>query len=353
MTKKIERIDGLPYVYGSAEHHAAIERAIQLRVAKLQQSGIVDHIRADANQTAFLARDLVYVSRDIQRVLYEKLKAAMFVPVKSDVPEGAENWVYRQTDWRGEARVGAHLQADDAPNAEVATEEFPFPVTYASGSYQYTIEDLKKAAFSGIQLPREKANACAEMIARKLDQLIRVGDADLGITGFFNNPNVPVITLTNGEWLSATAAEILADVDQVEEAVIDETRDVHEVTRLLLPSAYEGRLNSLQVPDTNMSVRKYLFGNGGGERGNARTLKEMERWVALNDATGDDVGVADPPQGIAYDPSPDVVHAVIPVPYQELPPQARGFGWVVNAYAVFAGVVFKRPKAAAYIENLD
>jgi hypothetical protein len=86
---------------------------------------------------------------------------------------------------------------------------------------------------------------------------------------------------------------------------------------------------------------------------NGRSIKEVRRWMALDDATGSDVGVADPPMGVAYDPSPENVYAEIPVPYEELPPEVRNFGWVVPARAIYGGVVWKRPKSAVYIENLD
>jgi len=340
----LERIDGVAHVFGSREHHDAIERAIERRRLILASSPIGQ--RLDANQTAFLARDLTYVSRDVQKVLYDKLRASEFVPIKSEVPRGAQTWVYRQMDIRGEARSGAHLHADDAPSADVSIEEFPFPVSHVTASYQYTLDELEAAAFAGIPLSRDKANACAEIIARKLDKLMRVGDSALGMTGFLNNPNVPVVTLTNGEWLTATEAEIIADFFQVEQAVIAQSRDNHEAKRLLLPTAYEGRLASLVRGDGDLTVKKFLLTN-------ARSTKSIERWVALDDATGADVGVADPPEGVSYDPNPDFVFAEVPVPYEELPPQARNYGWVVPARAVFGGVTFKRPLSAAYVENLD
>jgi hypothetical protein len=344
---RYERIDGVAYLWGSAEHDQAIDRAIEATARRLVDSGLRDALRADANQTAFLARDLVYVSRDVQKVLYDMLKAALMVPTKSEVPRGAKQFTYRQQDIRGEALAGADLSADDAPNADVGYEEFGFPVTHVVASYQYTLADLEAAAFSGIPLTRDKANAAAELIARKLDKLIRSGLPSAGIQGFFNNASVPDVTLTNGEWLTATADEILADLAQIEQAVIGQSRDNHAAIRLLLPTAQEGRLRTLKASTTSdPSVATYFLQN-------ARSLREIMRWIALDDATGTDVGVADPPMGIAYSPNADQVYAELPVPYEELPPQARNFAWVVPCRAVFGGVVFKRPLSAAYIENLD
>jgi len=346
---RFERIDGVSYVYGSAEHERAIDEAIGRRQRMLHgmaEGGLFNR-RLDASQIAFLARDLVYVSRDVQVVLYEKLRASEFIPVKTEVPRGADTWVYRQNDYRGEADIQGSLSTDDAPTADVATEEYPFPTSHVTAAYRYTIDELEAAAFAGVQLQRDKANAAAEIIARGLDKLMRIGHAPLGLTGFFNNPNVPVITLTNGEWLTATADEIVSDLDQCESAIISNTRDVHTASKLLLPTAYEGRVQTLpRNTNTDTTVGPWFIKNG-------RMIKSIERWMALDDATGADVGAADPPQGILYEPDPALVFAEIPVPYEELPPQARNFGWVVPCRAKFAGVVFQKPLAAAYIENLD
>lgn len=365
--QQIEHVDGVNYVFGSRELDDAIDRKIDRTHRTLREAGIPERIeamtpgmRCDANATGFLARDLVYVSRDIQRVIYEKLRAAEFIPITTEVPFGAEGWTYRQSDRRGKALKSAHLAGDDAPNADVNMEEFPFPVTYAKGAYEYSLEEMAKTAFSvangGVPFPliREKAFACAEMIAESLDEMMRIGEPLTGITGFFNNPNVPVITLTNGEWNNSgtTPEQILADLAEIEDDVIDESRDIHTVSKLILPTAYEGVLRNKKVTDSERTIWQYFFGTPQ-QPGTARMLKELHRWVALNDAVGDDVGVDDPPQGIAYTPNPELVRAEIPVPYQELAPEVKGFGWKVNAFAVFGGVVFKRPLAARYIENLD
>ena len=342
---RVERIDGVPYIWGTVEHERAINHAIERTSAQLRSSPLGS--RFDANQVAFLARDLVYVSRDVQAVLYDRLQAGEFIPIKSEIPRGAQSWVYRQNDFRGTADISGSLSTDDAPNADVATEEFQHPTTHVTASYQYTVDELEAAAFAGVPLDRDKANAAAEIIARGLDKLMRVGDSVQGITGFFNNPNVPVVTLTNGEWLTATADEIIADLQQLEQAVITNSRDNHRASRLLLPTAYEGRVAELaRNTNTDSTVKTWFLKN-------ARMMKEIERWIALDSATGDDIGASDAPQGIFYEPDPSIVFAEIPVPYEELPPQARNFGWVVPCRAKFAGVVFKRPKACAYAENLD
>lgn len=341
-----ERIDDAVYRFDSKEHHDAIERSIKWRFDMLQQGPYGHRFRAD--QTEFLARDLLFVQRDVQKVLFERLRAAEFVPIRSELPRGAESWAYRQQEIVGEARVGAHLSADDPPSAEVGTEEFQHPTMHLSASYQYTVDELEKAAFAQRPLARDKAEAAAEIIARGLDRVLREGEATLGVTGFFNNPNVPVLTLTNGEWDSTgTIAEIIADFAEIEQEVIDQSRDVHAATRLLLPTTMEGELATREkAAESDLNLKQWLLRN-------ARMIQMIERWFQLDSTTTDNTTVTDPPLGIAYDPNPLNTYADVPIPYEEETPQQVNWCWKVPARAMTTGVVFKRPLSALYIENLD
>ena len=342
-----EFISGYKYRVDSAEHTRAVERQFNRTLRRLDSDDEVREVlRGDANATSFLARDLVFVSRDTQKILYDALRALDFVPMVNEVPRGARTWVYRQMDMRGEAEVG-HLGGDDAPRAEVSTEEFPFKIIPVKAAYAYTVDELEHAAFARIPLARDKAEACAMMMARKLDELTRVGDAARGMFGFFNNPDVPIVTLTNGEWLTASADEITADLAQIEQAAIANSRDNHMLDRLILPTAYEGRLRSLQRSSgSDLTVAEWFLRN-------SRMIKQISRWIALDDATGADTGVSDDPQGICYAADPAVVRVDIPIAYEELAPQIRNYERVINARAAFAGVTWKRPVSGLYIENLD
>jgi hypothetical protein len=180
-------------------------------------------LRADANATAFLARDLLFVRQQTEQTIYDRLRAAEFVPIDTSVPRGARTVATRLMDRTGAAKV-THDLAGDSPRADVSVTEDEAKFVNIRASYGYSIGDLEHAAFSGIPLTRDKSNAAADAIARGLDEIGRVGNAAAGLTGFFNDANVATVTLTNGEWLTATAAEILADLAQIETAMITQSR---------------------------------------------------------------------------------------------------------------------------------
>src|SRR5688500_15604277 len=90
-----ERIDGREYICGSREHTDALKRAVARTQRQLMESDCIAD-RIEAPGTAFLARDLVDVSREIQKTLYDRLRAKDLIPITSRIAPGAEAWTYRQ-----------------------------------------------------------------------------------------------------------------------------------------------------------------------------------------------------------------------------------------------------------------
>lgn len=368
MEQQIERIDGTDYIVGSREHGAARRmRDMRLDQAYLaarqdvfeanletlrQMRNLNPRIRADANATAFLARELVFVRATVERTIYEALRAASFIPVEGGHPRGAKSYSTVQWDETGEAKVSDDL-AGDAPRADVKKSEDLRKYVNVRGSYAYSVQDLDYAAFSGTSLDREKAIACANMIARGVDKIGRVGSAEHGLTGLFNNPNVTVHTLTIGDWLNAarTFAEIQADFNELEDAIIAASRDTQdqvplETYGLVLPTKWEGRLATMQVPNTQLTAKQFLLMN-------ARIVRRIDRWIALDDAVSPDVAAADPPQGLLYPRHPACLFWPIPIMYEEQAPEIEAWEYLVQARARVGGVEVRRPPWALYIENLD
>lgn len=312
--------------------------------------GLDARIRKDANATAFLARQLVHQRGQIEFKIFEELRAAEFVPVESNHPRGAESYSTQLMTPQGKAKI-THDLAGDSPRVDVDVDEDLRKYVNARASYAYTIQELEHAAFAGVPLPAWKGQACAEEIARKLDELGRIGASKLGLTGFFNNPLVTVHTLGNGEWNlfpTTTADQIIADLNELEDTLISQTRDTAKPPyTLVLPSAYEGILaTSPRSSQSDVTIKEWFLRN-------SRLIKRIESYFALDGATGSDVAAADPPQAIVYKPDPMVLFWPIPILYEEQAPQLRAWEWVVDARARAGGVDVRRPSHMLYVENLD
>lgn len=372
-----QRIDGVAYVIGTPEWRAAkqvrdarldsafmrTDTAKELyerhyRLLERKKGDISELERMDANETAFLARDLVFKRAVIERTVYDENRAAEFVPIEGGHPEGAQVYETRRWNQRGTAQFSTELETANTPRAEVTQEGDFNPYVNIKASYAYTIQDLARAAYAGVPLPLEKALAAAEMIGRGLDLLARSGTLvpdgaggfknPIGLTGLFNHPDVPIVTLSHGSWdTNTTIANFLADFAQLEQAIIANARDNQSKVpyRLLVPTTVEGQLQTLQMPNVNMNVKNYLIAN-------SRLIKSIERWIKLDDAAGSPVSRTTKKLGVAYPMDLRTLFWPSAVAYSELAPQLNGFEYMIYAFARFGGVEVRRPFEVAYVEAL-
>lgn len=350
-------VDGGRYALNSGDHRRYVERynaaymhvhagALQRTLARIRRTDELERIASDANASAFLARQLLFVRAGVERTIYENLRMREFVDVETH-PRGAQTYATQMLDMVGEAKVTHDLAGDD-PRADVSVTEDQRPYINVRGAYGYSVQELEHAAFAQVPLQQWKGDACADMIARGVDKVGRIGNALSGITGFFNNNDVATVTLSFGEWLSASADEIVADLQQIEDAIIQANKDTQpQGYRLILPTLYEGRLATLaRSSSSDMSVKEWFLKN-------ARVIGSIERYASLDSATGADVGVADPPQGICYPKETLTLFWPISIGYEELTAQQDGWEWIVRARARVGGVEIRKPVRMVYIENLD
>ena len=305
-----------------------------------QNDVIVGDSLTTSQQTQALTKQLEYVKSKTYDVEYSKLKALTFIPLATDTPEDAETITYRQWDHFGEAKLVANY-ADDLPLADVNVTEFPSPVFSIGAAYQWSVLDLRRAARGEINLQARKAQSARWMIDRKIDKTLIIGIPAAGVEGFANNSNVPVVAVTNGNWLGgATSTEILEDLFQLEAAVINQTLDIHEPDTMVLPSDLYGHVKTTPLfPGQSDSTILSFF------LANAQSVKNVEKWNELGNIGGSK-------RIVCYERSPEVLEAEVPLMLDELPPQERNLAFVVPMWARVGGTVWYRPLAAVYGEGM-
>jgi hypothetical protein len=306
----------------------------------LQILMLANGVRMDDAETAVLARQLEYIKAQTYDVLYSKLKAREFIPVSNEVPEGAESMIYRQWDETGSAKLISEY-ADDLPLVDALAREFVVTFTDLGNAYQWTVRDLKRAAFAGVPLDAKKAQAARNAIDRKIDDIAAFGVPEKNLPGFLNHPNVPEIAAVNGDWLNpaTTADQILADLFHLEQQIITQSKELHEPDTLLLPVAHYGKIATTSYgANSDRTILQYFLSN-------AQSIRNVDRWNKLDEA-----GDSDAPRAVAYVRSPEVVEFQIPTEFEQLPPQQKNTAYVVNCLARVGGVLFYRPLGAGYMD---
>ncbi len=94
--------------------------------------------RADSAQTAVFLRQLTYVYEQTYDIKYPDLKARKLIPLDTRVTNGADSFVWRQFDKRGQAKIVQNY-ADDFPNVETFGQEYQTRIVSVGASYQYSL----------------------------------------------------------------------------------------------------------------------------------------------------------------------------------------------------------------------
>lgn len=300
--------------------------------------------RLDAGETASLAKQLEFVYAKTYDVKYAELKARRFIPIDTSVDSAAEYFTYRQWNAFGMAKIIANY-ADDLPRVDALAKEFTSPIRSVGASYGYSIIDLRRSAKTGSQLEQRRATAARRAHELKFDSVVSVGDAPAGLTGFLNHPNIPIVPAVNGTWISssATPLEMIEDLNELVNSVILATAETFEPDTLLLDNASFLRINSTPMSstgDSDNTVLKFFLNNNP-------YIKNIDQWGKLNNS-----GVGNATRAVAYKRSEEVLAAVEPQAFEQLPPQWRNLEAVINTHSRVGGVRIQYPLAIAFMDGL-
>lgn len=301
--------------------------------------------RLDAGETAMLAKQLEYVYARTYDIKYAELKARRFVPVNTSVDSGAESYSYKQYSMFGAAKLIANY-ADDLPRVDVLAREFLSPIKSIGAAYGFTIMDLRRAAKGQAQLDMARARAARRAHEQTFDDLVANGDADAGLTGFANNANVPIATPVTGQWTTntATSLQMVEDLNTLTEEVVTGTLEAFEPDTLLMAPEVYTMINNKPMSstgDTNMTVLKYFLENN-------TYINSVERWNKLSTA-----GAGSTTRCIAYKRDPEVLEAIEPQPFEQLPQQWKNLEALIPTHSRCGGVKITYPLAIAYMDDLD
>lgn len=301
------------------------------------------HHSLNFNQDAsvFLARELDYVKSRVYEKKFPELMGLVLVPISTDTPEWAETVVTKSFDAVGMAKVISNY-ADDLPRADVEAKETTVRVKTFGDSYGYNVNELRASQALGAELPTRKANAARRAIEIKHNRTALLGDAEHGMFGLMNHPNIGTTSGLTGNWaaVGTTALQIIEDIDTLIQAVNLQSMGTHRVNRIALPSIA-----------MSAAQRKYVAETGGKS---ALTIaKENHPEVQFmglaefNDLTGASVTST-----IAGEFSVDNASYEMVMPFNQLPAQARNLELVVPCLSRSAGVSVHYPLAFTKVAGL-
>lgn len=305
----------------------------------------------DANESAFLNRQLDYIKGQTYDIKYAQLKARMLFPVSNEADPGAEKIFYRQYDQSGIAKFIANY-GDDLPDADVSGKEYFAQVKTLGASYKYNIIELRNAIYGNVPLEQRRANAAKRAIAQAENKAAFFGDAAAGIVGLFSQPNVTSVTIpatgtgATTQWVNKTPDQILFDMNLVANTVVSTSLGVEIPDTMLLPlSQFNFVASTARSANSDTTILNYFLQNNP-------YIKQVE-WVnELKGAGASGSGAGPYDRMYAYRRSPEVLTMEIPSDFEQLELEIRNLVYKVPCIERFAGLLVYYPLALAFGDGI-
>ena len=301
----------------------------------------VSHLRLlqDAGESAFFARELEHILTRAHEVQYPELRARLFIPVNNEAGPGAESITYNQFDKVGAAKLVTDY-ADDIPMADVYGKKFTSPVESIAIGFGYSLQEVRASAMVNRSLPTMKADAARRAHEQLVDEIGALGDANTGLTGMLNNANVPTASAVNGTWATATADQIIEDMNEAVETMLTSTKSVESPDTILLPVDKFNVVNSRRVPDTDITILKFFMSNNAW-------IRNIDHWYRLTGA-----GAATTDRMVAYRRDPSKLELMIPQEFETLPVQERNLRFVIPTHSRIGGTIIYKPLSLIYRDGI-
>lgn len=302
-------------------------------------------VNLDASESAFFSRQLEYVEKEIYETRYPELNGRDLVPVKTDIPSGAETYTYYEWDQRGVAKIISDY-ANDLPRADVLGKQTTSYIKSLGASYGYSLQEIRAAQMAGVSLDSLKGDAARRAIEEGIDTLIQKGSSAHNLLGLLNQPNAITYVTPNGvsgfpQWSKKTSDEILADMNGIANAIYTTTKGIERGDTIILPNAQYGLIASQprsSLSDTTI-LEFFLKSNPW--------IKAVVPWYACTGA-----GAASSDRMVCYRRDKRALEVLIPQEFETRPPQEKGLAFEVPCHARCGGVVVRLPLSMAYADNI-
>lgn len=208
----------------------------------------------------------------------------------------------------------------------------------------YSIRELAAAQQVGRSIDAQKYEGLKLKSQMDIDQMVYVGDAQVGATGLLNNPGITP-TAVGKAWATATPKQILDDINNLLNAAWEQTGFAILPTHLLVPPSAMARLTQPVTEAGSKSVLQYVREECLCNAINGVTLTiNPVKWLRTAGASGKT-------RMVAYTKEQQFVRYPL-VPLQHTPLEYRGLYQLTTYYGVLGEVEFVYPETVAYADGL-
>lgn len=302
----------------------------------------------------FVIAQTAKINSQVYEIKYQDVRYKGLIYVDTEGPEWLDSILYMSTDQVGRAEW-INPDADDVPKVELRQDMTGTVIHEAGIGYDWTEKELQRAIQLGIPLKDRKARTARQAAEQMIDRLIWSGDAQKGMTGIINAPNVPRVdaaatgTGSSTKFKDKTPGQILADFNTLLQGVYLNTGRTSIANTVALPSQAHLFLASTILPDSGGKTllewisTTNLFTTGSRQNLNIVSLPEL-----------DAAGAGGTGRAVAWRNSREVVQAYLPMPFRFYQPWQTGpWRWDVPGMFRFGGVEWFLPKEGLFMDGVS
>lgn len=308
---------------------------------------------ADAQQAlGFITPQLLRIETQVYQTKYPSFDYSRLMFVNTDGDMWDIGSVFYSGDIAGKAEFLAG-KGFDMPFADISQTQFLQQNHLAGIGYEWSLQELQRAAKLGRNLGSDKALAASKVAEAFCYGIAIRGNTEKNLTGLINDANVAAANVpadgtgSSTTWATKDADKINRDVNEALFAPFSATKETQRANTLLLPTSRLQYLGQTRIGDGTDTILKFVKEN------NAYTLETGQPLNIIGTRELEAAGASGTARMIAYDNSRDVVQFHLPGAHEFLPAfQKSAMTWEVGGIMNVGGVEIRLPKALVYRDGI-
>ena len=309
----------------------------------------MNDVESAAQAITFVTNNLQAIQAQIEEILYTSFRLDQFIPIITNVPEGAKTYSYKVVNRYGQGKFITN-SGKDAPSASVSMQNVPYALEYGGIIPSWTIEDLRAAAFTGLALDTETITAGTDGAMDHIERVGLLGDTSFGFTGLTNDTGIP--TDTDTALSGKTPDELVKFVQTYVSQLIIQTKEVfsrsiRDGLTLYLPLAQETILGDTKLADdASKTVWEYVSVNNQWTRRTGQAI----RMEAVAEMAGAGAGATD--RCLFGYNNDRVMEMAMPIAPRVIRTIETHYGVDAPMEYKVSGLNVKRPTAMLYVDGI-
>lgn len=303
---------------------------------------VSNKLRTRDDGIAFVQSQLGILDPKIYEVKYQGITFQDFIPIDNSDPEWADSASYISYDAVTMGKfIGAN--ATDLPNVAINAKKMDIPLYYGGIQHGWSMDELRKSQQMRIPLDTTGAAMKVRGFREHQQKVAYDGDASRGLTGLFDNANVPETVATGFTPATATGEEWVDMLNNAYENVYTTTANVHRPNTQIIPQTlWKYLLKPMNAVTTMTTLQYYLENSYAKSLGVDLVVRPV---FQLNGR-----GVNSTGRIVTYELNNENLGMKVPMTIRSLAPQMDGLQVNVPSEYKFGGVFFRYPLSALYTD---